>query len=526
MECLMKHKLTTLLILISLLAVCAALWQAWQAAHLEQELSAIDRKTQATRLLELSLPRVQAELHCLLKAERDKLGQKPPIGQVNYAMPGGGKADFNCGFFMLAPAGEVQAPAGDEGFAELLNSAPILTNTIRRKAYNPSAPVIDPSDTPAYDSRTHLPVFGVYEVKETDLNKPIRQTGAPGPFFAWHYKDNLVYMRAIPTTHGELAEGFIIDAAKLAQHLLPLVEPGLEEASIDFTRPHEAANLSPLPLVLRPGSKITLTDTAERRQALRGTVITAWLISSLTLIIVIGLLAFYWRLERRRADFVSAVTHELRTPLTSFQLYTELLQSGTLPPEKVEEYHHTLRRESLRLGHLVENVLSYAKLTRGKVRGQLDCGPCTQLLTPVFEKISEHLKKAGFSVSINIDPRVSLLHLRTDTLTIEQILLNLADNTIKYDDDPHPSVSILALQKHRSLSIRFTDNGRGIAPDQQKRLFQPFTRSEQAISEQKPGIGLGLALSRDLARSIRGNLALERSDSRGTTFLLTLPLGE
>lgn len=526
MERIMKGKFTIILILIGLLSVGAALWQAWQAAHLESRLSEIDRRSQAERLLELSLPRVQAELAALLEKERAKLGNRPPVDRVNYPMPPGGKADFNCGFFMLPPVGEATAPTGEEAFADLLNSSAVLTNTIRRKAYNPAAPIYDPTEPSKYDPRTHLPVFGIYEVKETDTTKPMQLTGDPSPFFAWHYKDNLVYMRTVPTSHGSLAEGFIIDAAKLARHLLPLVEPGLAAASIGFTRPGEGANLSPLPLTLRPGDKIQLPDTAARKEALRGTVISAWLISILTIIVIFGLLAFYARLERRRADFVSAVTHELRTPLTSFQLCTELLQSGTLPADKVQEYHNTLRRESLRLGHLVENVLSFAKLTRGKVRGRQDTGASSAILSPLFEKIAAHLKKAGFAVTINIDPRASLLSLRTDILSVEQILLNLADNAIKYDDTPHPAVAIHALQTHRTLSIRFTDNGSGIQPDQQKRLFRPFSRAEKADSAQKPGIGLGLALSRDLARSIGGNLTLERSDAKGTTFLLTLPLGE
>lgn len=522
----MKKKYVLILLAIALLAVAAALWQAWQAALLEQKLRKIDHQTQAERLLELSLPRVQAELANLLEQERAKLGQNPPIGLVNYPMPPGGKADFNCGFFMLTPTGDAQAPAGEEAFAALLNDSTVLTNTIRRKAYNPSAPIFDPNEKLKYDPKTQMPVFGVYEVRETDPGKPIRRTGSPGTFFAWHYKDNLVYMRAIPTNHGQVAEGFIIDSAKLANHLLPLVEPGLKAPSIDFAKPRELPNLTPLPLVLHPGSQVDLPDTDARRQALRGPVISAWVISILSIAIVFGLLAFYARVERRRSDFVSAVTHELRTPLTSFQLYIDMLRTGTLPEAKQQEYLETLHRESLRLGHLVENVLSFARLSRGKVRGRQDKGPCTQLLTPMLEKIADHLRKAGFSVSINIDPRAALLLLRTDLLSVEQILYNLADNAIKYVESDQPTISIHALQTHRTLSLRFTDNGAGIPAERHKLLFRPFTRLPQAMSQQKPGIGLGLALARDLARSIGGNLSLERSDARGTTFLLTLPLGE
>ena len=518
----MKKKLTLILLLFSLLAVGAALWQAYQAAHLESALREIDYRTQAQRLVELSLPRVQSELNYLLAKEREKLSDEVPVGKVNYPMPGGGKADFNCGFFLLTPGG-LQAPAGEEGFAHLLAEAPVLTNTMRRKAYNPAAPLYDPTEKQSYDPRTQLPVFGVYEVQETDLDKPIRQTGKPGPFFAWHYRDNLIYMRSVPTSHGAAAEGFVIDAAKLAEHLLPLVEPGLKSPAIEFARAKEAPNLSPLPLSLRPGSELELPDTQERSRALRGTVISAWLISLLSIVIVFALLAFYARVEQRRADFVSAVTHELRTPLTSFQLYTELLCGGTLSPQKAQEYHNTLHRESLRLSHLVENVLALAKLSRGKVRGRQDEGPCGRLLAPLLEQTADRLRRAGFAVSVNIDPRAALLMLRTDVLSVEQILLNLADNAIKYVEGDRKSVSIQALQTHRTLTLRFSDNGQGMPADQQKRLFRPFARSSG--KSDKPGVGLGLALSRDLARSIGGNLALERSDENGTTFALTLPLG-
>lgn len=521
----MKKKFLLILLLFSLLALGAALWQAREAAVLESNLRRIDEEAQAQRLLELSLPRVQGELHRLLAAERDKLGRTSPIGQFNYPMPGGGKADFNCGFFLMTPAG-LQTPAGEEAFANALDSATAITDTMRRKADNPSAPIFDPNEVEKYDPRTHLPVFGVYQVKDIDFNTPMKQDGDPGPFFAWHYKDNLVYMRAVPTTHGNAAEGFIIDAHKLAGHLLPLVEPGLKAPEIDFVRKGEASNLPPLPLVLRPGKQVDLPDTTARQEALRGTVVSAWLISFFSIVLLFGLLAFYARLERRRSDFVSAVTHELRTPLTSFQLYTEMLCEGKLPPEKVKEYHETLYQETRRLGHLVENVLAFARLSRGKVRGRRDTGACRQLLPGVFEKVGERLRKAGVELHYSIDPRLGLLSLRTDLLSLEQILTNLADNAVKYAESERPTVTISVMQGRRTLALRFSDNGPGIPENMRRSLFRPFSRSARAEQGRQPGVGLGLALSRDLARSIGGELSLERSSDKGTTFLLTLPLGE
>lgn len=522
----MNKKLVLILALFSALAIGAAFWQAREAAELEARLLEIDKDSQGARLVELSLPRVEAKITELLAAEQAKLLEgEPPLGNFSYPMPGGGKADFNDGFFLNTPAG-LQVPAGEDALREAMKAKPILMDNINGKAINPDSPLRLPMSDARYDASTHLPVFSITQVLETDFSKPVQQNGDPSEFFSWSYDGDLVCMRSVPTSHGAAGEGFLVNVSKLAEHVLPLVEKGLLAPQLVLPVSGERANVKALPLVLRPGNDIALPDTSARKEALSGTVAAAWVISGSSIVILFGLLALYARIEKRRSDFVSAVTHELRTPLTSFTLYTEMLLNKDLSKEKADEYHQTLYRESKRLGHLVENVLAFAKLSRGKVRGRQDKGPCKKLLSEVFEKTGEHLKKSGVKFHYTIDSRSELLSLRTDLLSVEQILINLADNAIKYGECAHPSVSINTIQLHRSISIRFMDNGPGIDPRWQKDLFRPFSRSVKNSDSRKPGIGLGLALSRDLARSIGGDLILERSDSHGTTFQLTLPLGE
>lgn len=522
----MKKKPLIILTLFCLLTLSAALWQVFEAATLNSRLEKIDRKAQINRLLKLCLPRVQAEMNRLLDAERSKIAETPDFSLPDYPMPKGGKADFNCGFFLLTPAG-LQVPPGEEGFGQVLSSANVIMDTMRRKAFNPSAPIFDPTRTKKYDPRTQVPVFGVYEANDQDFSKPMEVTAQPGPFFAWHHRDNLVYMRSIPTTHGCAAEGFIIDSAKLAAHLMPLVDSGLKEARIALAEPGEQSNLSPLPLVLHPGETVELPDSSARREAMHGTVLATWLVTIISIGSIFGLLAFYARMERRRSDFVSAVTHELRTPLTSFALITDLLRSKKTSPEKMEEYHNTLYHETRRLEHLVENVLAFAKLSRGKVRGRCDSGLCRELLDREFKKVSGKLKAAGFKVHITHDKRCDMVTLHTDLLSLEQILTNLSDNAIKYAATADaPTVNISVVRTHNTLAIRFSDNGPGIPEELQKSLFRPFSRSAKAEQGRKPGVGLGLALARDVARSIGGNLELEKSAGDGSTFLLTLPIGD
>ena len=519
----MKSKTTVVIAVFALLTLFGACWQAWEAARLDSRLRAIDEQSQIERLTELSTERICAAASELLAAERAKLGKAPDLTRLDYPMPRGGKADYVKGYFLLTPD-SLRVPQGETAFEKALTENATLIDTIRRKAFNPAAPVLNPNEADKVNTATQDGVFAVFEANDTDPAAPLAAKGEPSTFFAWNYLDNVVYMRRIPTTHGTAAEGVVMDAAKLAARLLPLAEPGLREAEISHPNRFESANLAPLPLVLRPGKAVDIPNTEARHDAVQRTVRAAWFTTLLTIIILFAILAVYARLERRRSDFVSAVTHELRTPLTSFQMMTEMLANGLVPADKVDEYHDNLHRESKRLAHLVENVLAFARLTRGKVRGRQDAGPCRQLLSGVFEKTAERLRSAGFKVTVTQDAKTELLSLRTDILSLEQILTNLADNAVKYAGCVNaPAVAISTMRSHRNLLVRFADNGPGMRDEVRRRLFQPFSHTAQPG---KPGIGLGLALSRDIARSIGGELSVEKSTSQGTSFILTLPLGE
>lgn len=519
----MKSKTTVIIAVFALLTIFGACWQAWEAARLDSRLRAIDEQSQIERLSGLSTERISQAASDLLAEERAKLGKAPDLTRLDYPMPQGAKADYVKGYFLLTPD-SLRVPQGETAFEKALTENATLMDTIRRKAFNPAAPVLNPNEADKVNTASQDGVFAVFEANDTDPTAPLAAKGEPSTFFAWNYLNDVVYMRRVPTTHGAAAEGVVLDAAKLAERLLPLAEPGLKEAEIAYPNRYESANLTPLPLVLRPGKAVDIPDTEARHDAVQRTVRAAWFTTLLTIGILFAILAFYARMERRRSDFVSAVTHELRTPLTSFQLMTEMLANGLVPAEKVGEYHNNLHRESKRLAHLVENVLSFSRLTRGKIRGRQDAGPCRQLLGGVLEKTAERLRAAGFKVSLTQDTRTELLSLRTDILSLEQILTNLTDNAIKYAGGVNaPAVTISTMRSHRSLQVRFADNGPGMQDDVRRHLFQPFSHTAQP---NKPGIGLGLALSRDIARSIGGELSLEKSTSQGTSFILTLPLGE
>jgi signal transduction histidine kinase len=209
-----------------------------------------------------------------------------------------------------------------------------------------------------------------------------------------------------------------------------------------------------------------------------------------------------------------------------------------------------LHKESERLSHLVENVLSYARLERGRAAARVEDTTPGALLARIEERLRQRAQQGGLTVRTEIADDVAAAPFRTDTTAVEQVLFNLVDNATKYGRpkegspvagvvDPGPAsarpataqassgtVTIsVARQRPDRLAIRVADQGPGLTAAARKRLFQPFSKSATEAAHSQPGVGLGLALCRRLARDeMRGDLVLERTGPGGTVFRLELPL--
>jgi len=233
-------------------------------------------------------------------------------------------------------------------------------------------------------------------------------------------------------------------------------------------------------------------------------------------------------LSERRGAFVSAVTHELRTPLTTFRMYAEMLAEGMVPSaEQRQKYLETLRREADRLAHLVENVLQYARLERGKPIRQRETLSLAGLLDRVQPRLADRAEQAEMKLVVEIDDSARDQLLSTDGGAVEQILFNLVDNACKYAaaaDDKRIHLNIAV--QHRNVVIEVRDHGPGISAAARRRLFTPFSKSVQEAARTAPGVGLGLALSKRLASDLGGrlNIAEGRKEALdGAAFVLTLP---
>lgn len=235
------------------------------------------------------------------------------------------------------------------------------------------------------------------------------------------------------------------------------------------------------------------------------------------------------RLARRRADFVSAVTHELRTPLTTFRLYTEMLSGEMVPAAERPAYLGTLRDEADRLGHLVENVLAFSRLERVSRRSRHSAVETVALGPLVAEtagQLGPQAARGGLTLVVEPEDAAAAASVRVDRMAVGRILQNLADNACKYGRNPADPRLHLAVQlRDGQAVITLRDHGPGLAGTRRRRLFQPFHRSAEQAAGEAPGVGLGLALSRRLARDFGGDLrAVDPAGGPGAAFELSLPL--
>jgi signal transduction histidine kinase len=246
------------------------------------------------------------------------------------------------------------------------------------------------------------------------------------------------------------------------------------------------------------------------------------------LLAAVAMAALLWgviALSERRAAFVAAVTHELRTPLTTFRMYSEMLARGMAPPESRQHYLQTLESESIRLSHLVENVLSYARLERGNGFARRSRLSLAELLESWKGPLAERAAQADLELFTNVDPQSAAALVSTDPQAVGQILFNLVDNAAKYASGASERrIEISCAAGGRTAQIRVRDFGPGLTHEQRKKLFRPFSKTVQEAAVTAPGVGLGLALCRRLARDLGGRLQLETAEGPGASFVLELPL--
>jgi len=228
--------------------------------------------------------------------------------------------------------------------------------------------------------------------------------------------------------------------------------------------------------------------------------------------------------NRAKAEFLANMSHELRTPLNAIAGYADLMLMG-LHGDLTEGQRRDverMRRSGQHLLSLINDILNFARIEAGQLRYHLEPVPIPELLGDLEALVAPQVAQRGLTYE-NARGE-SGLAVWADVEKTRQILLNLVTNAIKFT---HPGGSI-RVSYHRAsggVRIRVRDTGRGIAPEQQERVFDPFVQVDRHLTaESQQGVGLGLAISRDLARGMGGDLGLESEVGKGSTFTLWLPV--
>jgi signal transduction histidine kinase len=357
---------------------------------------------------------------------------------------------------------------------------------------------------------------------------------AEGMFQPVWIGEALLAARRVAVGDKEYVQGFQLDWPALQTWLLQHVGDLLEDATLEPATESNADGrhqmLASLPARLIPGPRKSSADPAKTPLYL--SLFAAWIGMGIAVASVGLLLRGAVVLGERRGAFVSSVTHELRTPLTTFRMYTEMLAEGMVPSEATRrKYLTTLRAEADRLAHLVENVLSYARLERGRDGGRADAVLLGDLLTRLDDRLKHRTAESEMEwVRDRKDPLLSTV-LLVDPLAVEQIVFNLVDNACKYacgSKDRRIELTIRrSTRRRKSLVLHVRDYGPGISKSGLNRVFRLFRKSATDAAHSAPGVGLGLALSRRLARKMGGDLRLCEPlpmPGEGACFALTLPI--
>jgi signal transduction histidine kinase len=226
--------------------------------------------------------------------------------------------------------------------------------------------------------------------------------------------------------------------------------------------------------------------------------------------------------NRAKGDFLAMMSHELRTPLNAIGGYVELMDMelrGPVTREQRQDLHRIQQSQRHLLG-LINQVLNYTRVDTGAVSYDLASVRVGKTLAAAEAFIVPQVRMRRLTyVLTDCDPELCVL---ADEEKLQQILLNLLTNAIKFTD-AGGEIRVSYTGRGGIVDISVRDTGIGIAAEKLASVFEPFVQVDQRLTRANEGVGLGLAISRDLARGMGGDLAAESTPGVGSTFTLTLP---
>ncbi len=319
---------------------------------------------------------------------------------------------------------------------------------------------------------------------------------------------------AIPRFAGELL--------RMAPDAMPLQQP----SAAGIVRLVGVPGAHPFTLSLELADPDALYASYQRR---------LWLAAGLVLaatLAAFGGLAGAWRafdrqrrLGEMKSNFVASVSHELRAPIGAMRLMTESLERGTVTDAgRQQEYFRIIGQECRRLSSLVENVLDFSRIDRGSREYAFESTDLDALVARTVEIMRPYAGARQVTLGLAAPPAGKPAgRRRLDGEAIQQALTNLVDNAIKHSA-AGSAVTVELEADPTSARIIVEDDGPGIPPEEQERIFEPFYRLGSELRRDTQGVGIGLSIAKHIAEAHGGRITVDSSPGTGSRFTIVLPV--
>ena len=370
-------------------------------------------------------------------------------------------------------------------------------------------------DVPPYDQLRHLhsgsrgqSYLVSYWQKE--------QRGRRYLVVAWHDVPRIVH-DLFPTLYADAQQSRVnvVDADGRIVFGPPIARTGLT-----LGRPFETT-LYKWTVNVAMASGEQLAAAVQRRRVLEMV-----LVGLSSLVVISGLIVVVMAADRERklsnlkSDFVANVSHELKTPLSLVRMFGELLQSGRVESEeKRRQYLQIIVSESDRLAALIENVLDFAKVERGRQAYEFTQGNVGEVVARAVDACRVRAEREGVALELELGSGLGAV--RLDERAIEIAVINLVDNALKYATDGR-RIGVGVAEAGSAIEIRVSDQGPGIPADDRKRIFERFVRGRPSSGKQVRGSGIGLALVKHIAEAHGGKAWVEDAPQRGSVFVISI----
>jgi signal transduction histidine kinase len=358
----------------------------------------------------------------------------------------------------------------------------------------------------------------------------------------WHRDER--YVQGILFEQADFIEGLIAPAfresslSSMSKLIVAYQGAILQNYAADYSRLYRpsteqaSSELLYQSRLIAPFGDIELIYALARLPVGAGGQIVIWSALVLAIVLVGGCLMLFrlglrqLALARQQQDFVSAVSHELKTPLTSIRMYGEMLREGWADEARRKTYYDFIFHEAERLTRLINNVLQLARMSRNEQVGNLASMTVGDALAELKPRLESQLESSGFELVISGDAEVDAVRIAIDIDWFIQIFINLVDNAVKFSVDGDTQRVEIRYQQMQDDRIQFSvrDYGPGIDPDQMKKIFRLFYRSENELTRETVGTGIGLALVQQLANAMQADIDVVNCDP-GAEFRIRFVAG-